>query len=72
MKHRVDVQGKEGMEVARFSSLEDSVRMKRGGISEKKQRNEMAGKGSSRERLRQQISLGNTVFQKHLQRKMLF
>lgn len=62
----------EGMEVARFSSLEDSVCLKRGRISEMKQWNKMAGKGSSRGRLRQQNSLGNSFFQKNNLRKMLF
>lgn len=66
------MQGKEGMEVARFTSLGDSVCLKGGGISEIKQRNERAGKGSSRERLRQQNTLGNTVFQKNHHRKMVF
>lgn len=66
------MQGKEGMEVACFTSLGDSVCLKGGRISEIKQRNERAGKGSSWERLRQQNTLGNTVFQKNHQRKMLF
>ena len=68
----METQGKEGTEVARFSSLEDSICLKSGRISEIKQWNETAGKGSSRGRLRQQISLGNSVFQKNHQRKMLF
>lgn len=64
----METQGREGMEVARFSSLEDSVCLKSGRISEIKQCHEMAGKGSSRGRLK----LENSVFQKNHWRKMLF